>query len=224
MAVLLICVAGTGQGNASLRGASEHIERELAVPAPEVILEKSEADAAYNIGVKYYNYSDQYEYIAYAVKWFRRAAKLGSADAQYRLGVAYGRGESLAIDYAEAYKWYRLAAGQMNKGGQYGLGSLYVNGRGVERDVVEAAKWFKLAARQGMVHAQYELGLLFFEGQSVQQDYQEAYFWLALGSKELDEAMEKRDEAAKQLTGEQLKVIRSRLKEWKPGIPEVLPD
>lgn len=217
-------MAGAEQGHASQRGATEHIERALAPPpAPEEIFEASEADAAYNIGVKYYNYySDDkklYDHLAYAVKWFRRAAKLGSADAQYRLGVAYEWGESLEVDYAEALKWYQLAAEQMNKGGQYGLGGLYANGRGVDRDYAEAAKWYKLSAVQGKYQAQYELGLLFFEGKGERQSFEKAYFWLALASKELDEAMEKRDEAAKHLTEEKLEVLRSHLKDWKPGLP-----
>lgn len=223
---VMICTYSTEKGFAALRGATEHIERELAhLPAPEEILEKSEADAAYNIGVKYYNDEEKrYDYIEYAVKWFRRAAKLGSPDGQYRLGVAYEWGESIEIDYSEALKWYRLSAEQMNKGGQYGLGSLYANGRGVEQDYSEAAKWYKLSAIQGQHQAQYELGLLYLEGKGIVQDYRRAYFWLALASKKFDEAMEKREDAANHLTDEQLKVIRSGLKEWKPGLSAVVSD
>lgn len=188
-----------------------------AAPAskPEPIPESSKADAAYNIGVKYYSGSNGY--ISSAVEWFRNAAELGSAKGQYRLGAAYDRGEGIKKDYAAALKWYSLAAKQNDKDAQGGLGGLYANGHGVKRDPAEAAKWYKLAAPRDVVRAQYGLGLLYLAGHGLAQDYVEAYFWLALAARYIDTAMEKRDEAAKHLTQEKLQAVRQRLKEWKPA-------
>ncbi|MFH1157699.1 MAG: tetratricopeptide repeat protein [Pseudomonadota bacterium] len=182
----------------------------LATCTTKEVPEGSEADAAYNLGVKYYNSSEGN--IERAVEWFRRAAELGSAKGQYRLGAAYETGEGVKKDYAEALKWYGLAARQKDRDAQCGLGGLYANGYGVERDDAEAAKWYKLAAERDVARAQYELGLLYLEGHGVTQDYIEAYFWLALGAKAFDSAMEKRDEAATHLTYEQLQAVRLRLK------------
>lgn len=212
----LVFVIGADSADAIPRGASGHIAREVSpsIYKPEEIPESSAADAAYNLGVKYYRYGRGH--IRRAVEWFRQAAELGSAQGQYRMGVAHELGEGVAKDYTEALKWYRLSAIQKNKDGQYGLGSLYANGYGVERDYAEAAKWYKLSAAQGMHYAQYELGRLFLEGNGVEQSYQEAYFWFALGARKIDESMKKRDEVAKHLTDEQVQALRRRLMEWEP--------
>lgn len=217
MVVLLCLAADTGKAAGPLGSASglRPLEEERQL---DIVPEISEADVAYNVGVKFYN--GGWGYIQHAVEWFRKAAEGGSVKGQYRMGVAYERGEGVEQDYAEAFKWYSLSARQKHKGGQYGLGRLYANGHGVKRDDAEAAKWFKLAAEQGVVYAQYDLGVLFLEGRGVSRNFREAYFWFSLAATKLDDAMEKRDEAAGHLTEEQLQEIRKRLTAWKPVQPD----
>lgn len=202
--------AAAALGNAAgLKPLSEAPAQEL-----EEVPEISDADAAYNLGVK--AYLNGRGNIGDAVEWFRKAANLGSAKGQYRLGVAYEWGEGVEKDYAKAFKWYSKAAKQKNRGGQYGLGSLYANGRGVRRDTAEAAKWFKLSANQGVAYAQYALGMLFLEGDGIGRNYRQAYFWLALAATSFDVAMEKRDEAGAHLSEEELQETRQRLMKWRP--------
>ena len=184
----------------------------VVIPKPQEIPEATKADAAYNIGVKYYNGGN----MVWAVKWFRNAADLKSAKAQYMLGAAHEYGAGVKKDYAEALKWYNLAAQQDDKNAKCGLGGLYANGYGVKRDKAAAAKWYRPAAERDVIRAQYGLGLLYLAGFDGKKDYAEAYFWLALASRFIDSAMEKRDEAASQLDAGQLQAMRQRLKDWKP--------
>lgn len=186
------------------------------VPAQELeeLPEKTDADAAFNLGVKAYR--NGWGNLGDAVEWFRKAANLGSSHGQYRLGFAYEWGLGVEKDYAEAFKWYSMSAKNKHRGGQYGLGSLYANGFGVRRDNAEAAKWFKLSADQGVAYAQYALGMIFLEGDGIGKNYRQAYFWLALAATTFDDAMEKRDEAGTHLSEEQLEETRQRLMAWKP--------
>jgi len=61
-----------------------------------------------------------------------------------------------------------------------------------------------------------------YEGyeRGVKLDYAEAYFWLSLAvksSKAPESTAEKRDEAANNLTPEQIAAIDKRVKKWKPS-------
>ena len=193
-----------------ISGTTNALEEERApISEPVMVIEASEADVAYNVGVKNYHYN-----YAYALKWFRRAADLSSAEGQYFMGAAHEWGVGLKQDYAQALKWYRLSAEQQNKNGQYGLGSLYARGRGVEQDYTEAIKWYTLSAEQGVRNAQSELGRLLLEVKVGEKNYEDAYFWLSLAAQEKDEAREKRDEVLRHLTDEQVNNIHMRLKNW----------
>lgn len=176
----------------------------------------TEADVAYNLGVKYYTGTGDVERdIVIAIEWFEKAATQGKPEAQYYLGFVHQRGEGVKRNYKKALKWYRLAAAQGDKGGQTGLGDLYAAGHGVARDDAEAARWYHRAAKQGKAEAQYSLGRFYMTGRGIQRNYTEAYFWLSLAAKEVSGAMEKRDEAAQYLTDAQREAVWLRAKDWR---------
>ena len=58
-------------------------------------------------GVKYIARLQDY---AEAVRWYRKAADLGSLDPQHLLGCFYFRGRGISRDHTNAVKWYREAA------------------------------------------------------------------------------------------------------------------
>ena len=66
-------------------------------------LSKTEAEAQYELGMRYYKAKDYKR----AIDCFRIVAEQGDAKAQYSLGVMYDDG-----DKTEAMKWYRKAAQQ----------------------------------------------------------------------------------------------------------------
>ena len=112
-----------------------------------------------------------------AIKWFRKAAELGSVEAQYALGYLYQEGLGVVKDYTEAVKWFRKAAEQGNMKAQLGLGSCYKLGAGVEKNDEEAVKWYRSAADQGNAQAQHNLGIHYLEGLGIGQDKVEAAKW-----------------------------------------------
>ena len=108
--------------------------------------EAGEAQAQYNLGVRYTVGEGVPQDYVEAVAWYRRAAEQGHAAAQYGLGVLYGTGEGVPQDYVEAVAWYRRAAEQGEAQAQFNLGVRYGTGEGVPQDYVEAHMWLNLAA------------------------------------------------------------------------------
>jgi TPR repeat protein len=110
---------------------------------------EGDAEAQYNLGMKYAYGEGVAKNDVEAVKWYRLAAVQGEAGAQSTLGVKYDVGEGVVEDDAEAVKWYRLAADQGESSAQLNLGAMYADGKGVPQDDVQAYKWWNLAAAQG---------------------------------------------------------------------------
>ena len=96
-----------------------------------------------------------------ALKYYRRAAKLGDADAQNAIGFLYDTGRGVRQSYKRALKWYaRAATGSFHDEACNNIGNLYHNGLGVKRDVKRAKHWYKLAVRLGNEMAERNLALL----------------------------------------------------------------
>ena len=76
------------------------------------LAEQSDAEAQYNLGVRYENGRGVRKNQQKAFWWWRVAAEQGEAFAQDALGVIYYYGTGVPKDYGLAYKWYNLAAAQ----------------------------------------------------------------------------------------------------------------
>lgn len=73
-----------------------------------------------------------------AIKWFKKADKLGSDKARYSLGYLYYKGlGSIEQDYAAAVKWFKKSDYPMAK---YWLGVCYYQGYGVTQNLNKAQK------------------------------------------------------------------------------------
>ncbi|MCC6735845.1 MAG: sel1 repeat family protein [Bauldia sp.] len=140
------------------------------------------ADAAYELGERYYYGEGVPVDAAQAVRWYRVAAEAGHTDAQFNLGYAYTAGEGIKQSLAEGMRWYRLAADAGHVGAQTGIGIMYANGDGVPADGAEAARWFRLAADAGFARAQFELGLLYYGTDGVPRDLAESLHWFLLAA------------------------------------------
>jgi TPR repeat protein len=145
------------------------------------LAEKSDADAAYYLGLKYLtginasngvpkDYSE-------AFKWFSKAADLNHPDGQYYVGYCYYDGEGVEKNYTEAVKWFRKSADQNDLDAQYHLGLCYDHGYGVAKDEAQAVNWYLKAAEQGDSTAQCELGFCYAVGKGVAKDNAEAAKW-----------------------------------------------
>ena len=84
--------------------------------------EQGDADAQYNLGLRYGTGEGVPQNDAEAVRWLRLAADQGIAGAQFILGLTYASGEGVPQDDAEAVRWYRLAADQGDASAQFNLG------------------------------------------------------------------------------------------------------
>ena len=139
IAVLRLLVLGPpvqAQDNPSTQGLADLRAR----------AEAGEAQAQYNLGLKYGAYEDGPQDAAEAVRWYRLAAAQGHPQAQFALGVMYANGEGVSNDGAEAVRWYRRAAEQGDASAQNNLGVMYTNAEGVPQDNVEVHMWLNLAA------------------------------------------------------------------------------
>ena len=137
-----------------------------------------DAQAQFNLGVRYANGRGVPRNDAEAVAWYRKAAEQGNADAQNNLGWMYANGPRIlclyrcgvARDDGEAVAWYRKAAEQGSAIAQNNLGWMYANGRGVPQDDAEAVAWYRKAAEQGNAQAQTNLGWMYDQGRGGRQD------------------------------------------------------
>lgn len=74
----------------------------------------------------------------------------------------------------------------------------------------------QLLAEQGQAKAQFFLGEMYYQGKDVSKDYVDAYMWWSLAAGQgLDEASEKREMVAQQMTSGQITEAERRACEWK---------
>lgn len=92
-----------------------------------------------------------------AVKWYKKASRLGFASAMNNLGAMYLRGHDVRKSAAKASKWFRKAAELGSVVAQKNLAEMYRYGDGVRVDSAEAAKWYRKAAEQGNAEARRKL-------------------------------------------------------------------
>lgn len=105
-----------------------------------------------------------------AMRYYERAASLGSAVAEVTLGTIFSRGLPGKVDYAQAIEWYKKAAGHGDPDGEFALGVSYALGHGVAIDYAEARHWLDAAANQGQIEAQYDLAIICEQGNGAQPD------------------------------------------------------
>jgi TPR repeat protein len=139
--------------------------------------EQGDAEAQFNLGVRYANGDGVTKDQSEAVMWYRKAAEQGNAEAQFNLGVCYANGDGVTKDQSEAVIWYRKAAEQGDAKAQFYLGGRYFNGDGVTKDQSEALMWYRKAAEQGDAEAQFNLGVCYENGYGVTKDQSQAVMW-----------------------------------------------
>ena len=81
--------------------------------------EQGDADAQYNLGLRYGTGEGVPQDHAEAVRWLRLAADQGYAEAQNNLGFMYATGRGVPQNDAEAVRWYGLAADQGHASAQH---------------------------------------------------------------------------------------------------------
>ena len=216
--VFLLCYAY--QPVPAQAGSKTQASQKNDLAAMQQEAEQGDANAQFNLGMRYDLGLGVPQSYAQAAGWYRKAAALGNIKAQFALGVDFTFGIGVTRDSVQAARWYREAAMRGDAKAQSVLGWLYQKGTGVPQDSAQAALWYRKAAEQGDAKAQYNLGLLYALGRGVQQDYAEAYFWIGVAAKDKVEGTTQedigkaRDAAASYLTAEQHSQAQARMRNW----------
>lgn len=77
--------------------------------------EQGNADAQYNLALKYRKGEGVPQNDKIAVKWYKEAAEQEIAEAQNNLSYMYEYGNGVLTDYVRTYMWYNLGAYNGNK-------------------------------------------------------------------------------------------------------------
>ncbi len=121
---------------------------------------RGDAEAQYQVGLRYASGLGLPTDHAEAAKWYRKAAEQGHDRAQAALGLLYSSGMGVPLDRREAVKWYRKAAQQGNADAQFNLGLSSWNGDGTTQNFDDAARQFRRTAPAGSTYGRTVLGTL----------------------------------------------------------------
>lgn len=101
---------------------------------PEVVqlqrqAQSGEAQAQYQLAVRYLRGDGVEKNEAQAVTWLEKSAAQHNADALYVLGSLYAHGNGVTEDKNKAIEFYDKAREQNHPGAQYMLGIMYLEGK-----------------------------------------------------------------------------------------------
>ncbi|KAI8905864.1 hypothetical protein EDD86DRAFT_240931, partial [Gorgonomyces haynaldii] len=126
---------------------------------------QDEPSALYNIATLYERGLGVETSVTKALKFFERAAQVGSIPAHNTLGIFHEQGLNGTSKPSKAVTHYTMAAEMGHPHGQFNYARCLHDGFGVKKDDQQALQWFERAAAQGHYLAQlsaaimHELGL-----------------------------------------------------------------
>jgi GAF domain/Sel1 repeat/PilZ domain len=103
--------APSGQGSVDQRSAAQR-PRPMSLADLRKFASQGDADAQWQMGVRFHNGEGVPHDDAQAIQWFRRAAEQGHVTAQATLGAYYWAGRGVPQDLSQAYFWSSLALAQ----------------------------------------------------------------------------------------------------------------
>jgi hypothetical protein len=91
------------------QSATDHSAQAKSLADLRKLADQGDADAQWQMGVRYHNAEDVPHDDAQAMKWFLRAAEQGNVAAQSALGAYYWAGRGVPEDLSQAYLWSAIA-------------------------------------------------------------------------------------------------------------------
>lgn len=149
-------------------------------PAGDIPQEAEEglnAEEMYNKGVMYEEGKGVKQDFKEAIKWYRKAVKVGHVASMYKLGYMYSSGKGIRKSYVNAVPLYQKAAEAGNVEAMHELAFMYELGIGVKQDYKKAKSWCQKAAEAGDDRAMHILGDMYYNGTGVKKDYKESMRW-----------------------------------------------
>lgn len=212
---------------------------EMTVQELEAAAKAGRAEAAGELGQRYYFGKGVDRAVGRASDLFQQAAKGGHVSSMHNLAVMLQHGEGLPKDEAAAFGWFlRAAEGGHLEAARF-TGLMYKLGVGTEKNPREALRWLE---KSGNPLVFGSIAELHFKGEGVPQDYARArewwlkaartgdglaYAWLSVLYEEglgvpadRDEAARWRKLASSTSTGES--IAEALLKDWESTDPEIL--
>jgi TPR repeat protein len=108
---------------------------EMALKELRPLIEKSDPNAQFLMGMLYDAGNGVAQDQAIAASWYRKAAEQNHPIAQLFLGILYYSGNGVGEDYKKAAHWFQAAANNGNDKAQFYLGSMYAKGTGLIKTI-----------------------------------------------------------------------------------------
>ena len=124
-----------------------------AFPFCQKAVTAGDTDAAWSLGVAYYEGWGITADPALAVQFLQRAANRGKLPAMELLAQIYSDGKLLPRDDAQTFAWNRIAARNGSRRAVLAMAHSYETGEGVTADLPEAARLYEILARTGAPEA-----------------------------------------------------------------------
>lgn len=109
-----------------------------------------------------------------AIRWYEKAAALGSSTAMYELGQIFSSGGAAGIDLLRSIEYFEAGHEAGNADSSWRLGQAYLGGFGVAKDLEKARLYLKSASDTGHLPAMYELGNLLLSQPKGSDDLEES--------------------------------------------------
>jgi hypothetical protein len=117
-----------------------------SLPELQEIAGQGDADAQWQMGLRYHDGDGVPRDDAQAMQWYLRAAEQGNVEAQGALGSYYWAGRGVPVDLSKSYFWSTIAMAQgdeISKGRVEGLASQMTQGQ-VSQARQEAEAWIRM--------------------------------------------------------------------------------
>lgn len=147
--------------------------------------EQGDPLAAHNLGMMHESGKGTAEDKAEALKWYEKAADLGSSAEEectenLKRQIAFEAGGRALKEknYPEALAQYTRAAEWGHLAAQFNVGLMYDYGKGTAEDKAKALFWYEKAAEQGDADAQYCCAKMYYNGEGTEKDSRVYLMWL----------------------------------------------
>jgi len=98
----------SGQSATGRSSVEQHVQAKSLADLRK-LADRGDAEAQFQMGVRYHNGEEVPQDDAQAIQWFQRAAEQGHVDAQSHLGAYYWAGRGVHADLSQAYFWSAIA-------------------------------------------------------------------------------------------------------------------
>ncbi|MBE7467256.1 MAG: sel1 repeat family protein [Planctomycetes bacterium] len=158
----------------------------LSIAELEQPAQKGDAEAASELGLRYFQGQDVAKDLPKAAKYFQDAARLGHTHAMFNLAVMYQHGQGVSKDEKESFGWYLKAAELGHADAAKFTGLMYKLGVGTAKDHAQALHWLQKSYEFGNAKAASSIAEIYLKGTAGEVDNAKAREWYLLAARNGD--------------------------------------